>query len=235
MHQESWLVELIGSERDLIDFTRWFPDEPAKVQKDGESFFLSGDLFRGLKEHADVRSAAENEIKLMSAAVKLNCGGLTLRPELGAIYRIDSVGARHAYAHGCNLVVKTGIEIRVFDDPNQRPTAMQKCVQASRRNKSLNMAMILWADNNRTWPRLYRILEEVEHAFNGQKLHKIGLLSKTEYDRFKHSANCHEIAGVDSRHGPNGHQPPKHPMTIYEAESFISNLLGHALSRDEDA
>ena len=108
MHQESWFVELIGNERDLIDFTRWFPDEPAKVLKDGESFFLSGDLFGGLNEHADVRSAAENEIELMSAAVKLNCGGLTLRPELGAIYRMDSGGVRHAFAPGGNFVVKKG-------------------------------------------------------------------------------------------------------------------------------
>ena len=95
--------------------------------------------------------------------------------------------------------------------------------------------MILWADSNRTWPRLYRILEEVEHAFGGQKLYKIGLLGKVDYDRFRHSANSHEIAGVDSRHGPNRCQPPKHPMTIYDAEKLISNLLGRALSRYEDA
>ena len=114
MHQETWLVELVGSELDLIDFTRWFPDEPARVIEDGESFLLSGDLFRDLNDHADVRSAAENEIELMSAAVKLNCGGLNLRPELGAIYLIDSGGARHAFAPGFNLVVKTGIETRVF-------------------------------------------------------------------------------------------------------------------------
>jgi len=229
------MVELIGSERDLLDFMRWFPDEPAKVVRDGESFFLAGNLFESMNEHTDVRGAAENEIELMSAAIKLNCGGLSLRPGIGTIYLTDGSGARHAFAPGINLAVKMGVEIREFDDPNQRPTSMQKCVQASRRNRSLHMAMILWSDSNRTWPRLYRILEEVEHVFKGRKLHKIGLVTMTDYERFKHSANCSEIAGIDSRHGPSNHQTPKHPMTIYEAERFIANLLEGAISRYTDA
>lgn len=230
MEQQKWMVELLGREEDLIDFTRWFPDEPAKVIRERNSFFLTGSLFRDFVEHTDVRSAAENEADLMAASVKLNCSGLSLRPEIGAVYRIDNNGARHAFAPVVNLGVKVGIEVRVFYGQDQRPTTMQRCVTISRQNKSLQMAMILWADSSRTWPRLYRILEEVENAVNTQRLYKRKLTSKSEYERFKQSANCHEIAGIDSRHGPKGHQPPRNPMTIAEAERFIGTILGRALS-----
>jgi hypothetical protein len=234
MSQESWTVHLIGDERDLSDFARWFPDEPAKVVRDGEYFVLTGELFAGLNEHADVRSAAENEIELMSAAVKLTCGGLSQRPQIGAVFRIDNNGVRTVFAPGCNLGVGVSVEWRVFEDPGQGLTSMQRLVQASKRNKSLHMAMILWADSNRTWPRLYRILEEVEHAFKGRKRKEISLLQHADYERFKHSA-CHpEIAGVDSRHGTSCREPPKNPMTIREAERFISSLLEQALSQVAD-
>jgi hypothetical protein len=232
MSQESWAVHLIGDDRDLSDFARWFPDQPAKVVRDGDYFVLTGELFASLNEHTDVRSAAENEIELMSAAVKIICGGLSHRPQIGAVFRMDNNGVKHVFAPGCKLGVS--VEWRVFEDPSQRPKSMQRLVQASKRHKSLHMAMILWADSNRTWPRLYRILEEVEHAFEGHKRKEISLLQHADYERFKHSA-CHpEIAGVDSRHGPSCREPPKNPMTIREAERFISSLLEQALSQVAD-
>ena len=229
-----WLVELIGEESDLADFTRWFPDEPAKVINEEDSFYLVGDLFKDLTDASDVRSIAEDEVDLMSASIKLNCSGLSIRPTLGAVYWVDESGVRHAFAPGANLAVGTFIEIRVFDGPDQRPTTMQKYIQASKRNKSLHMAMLLWSDANRTWPRLYRILEEIEHAFGGRKSHEVGLASKAERSRFTQSANCHEVAGPDSRHGPKGQHPPANPMRISEAENFIAAVLGRASSRYEN-
>jgi hypothetical protein len=202
---------------------------------DGDKFFLVGKLFNGLSDHTDVRSAAEDEIEIMSAAIRLNCGGLGIRPAIGSIYLIHNTGAGHVFAPGSNLTIATSLEIRVFDRHDQRPTTMQRCVEVSRGNQSLHMAMILWADSNRTWPRLYRNLEEVESVFDGRKIHDMGLVTKAQRDRFTQSANCHEVAGPDSRHGPKGWSPPKNPMRIQEAEKFISGILGQALSLYGDA
>jgi hypothetical protein len=229
-----WSVELVARKSDLVDFTRWFPDEPAKVVDDGDRFFLEGELFEGLHGHEDVRRVAEERLNLMCAAIKLVCAGLSLRPSAGAIYRIDDSGARHAFAPGLNLTVRTRVEVRSFEDASQRPTATQKRVEAAMRNESLRTAMILWADGNRTWPRLYRILEEIEHALGKRMVRKAGLTSKAQRERFKQSACSPDVAGADSRHGPGKCSPPKEPMSIKEAESFIASLLDGALLRHED-
>lgn len=224
-----WSVELVGRTSDLADFTRWFPEEPAKVVANGDKFFLEGKLFEGLLGHKDVRRVAEERLNLMCAAIKLECAGLSLRPSAGAIYRIDDSGARHAFAPGLNLTVRTRLEVRSFEDVSQRPTATQKRVEAAMRNESLRTAMILWADGNRTWPRLYRILEEIEHALGRRMVHKAKLTSKVQRLRFTQSACSPEIAGADSRHGPGKCNPPKEPMSIREAEIFIASLLDRAL------
>lgn len=224
-----WSVELVGRTPDLADFTRWFPDEPAKVVAHGDRFFLEGEIFEGMLDHENVRRVAEAQLDLMSAAIKLSCSGLSLRPAAGAIYRIDDSGARHAFAPRLNLTVRTRVEVRSFEDVSQRPTAAQKRVEPATRNEALRTAMILWADGNRTWPRLYRILEEIEHALGRRMVHKARLTSKAERLRFTQSACSPEIAGADSRHGPGKCSPPKEPMSIREAERFIASLLDRAL------
>jgi hypothetical protein len=229
-----WSVELVGRTSDLADFTRWFPEEPAKVVANGDKFFLKGKLFEGLMGHEDVRRVAEERLNLMCAAIKLECAGLSLRPSAGAIYRIDDSSARHAFAPGLNLTVRTRLEVRAFADVSKRPTATQKRVEAAMRNESLRTAMILWADGNRTWPRLYRILEEIEHALGRRMVHKAGLTSKAQLERFKQSSGSPEVAGADSRHGPKGCAPPKNPMSIKEAEAFIASLLDRVLLMTRD-
>lgn len=230
-----WSVELIGKSSDLVDFTLWFPDEPAKVVANGDRFFLEGELFEKILDHGDVRIIAEERLKLMRAAIKLGCGGLSSYPAVGTIYRLDNLGLRHAFSPGVNLTVKIGIEVRSFNDSNQRPTALQKRVESSTKNESLHAAMILWADDNRSWPRLYRILEEIEHALGGRKVHEAGLTSKALRECFTQTANHHETAGADSRHGPKGWKPPKKPMSIRDAQAFIATLLDQALLIDEDS
>lgn len=230
-----WSVELIDRKSDLVDFTRWFPDEPVKVVEYGDQFFLEGELFVGLLDHADVRRLAEEQLDLMSAVIKLRCSGLCLRPALGAIYRVDDSGVRHAFAPGASLMIKIGLEVRVFDDASQRPTSIQKRLEAARMSQSLRTAMILWAHSNRTWPRLYLILEQIEQALGGRRVHKAGLTSGAQRERFTRTANSYEKAGSDSRHGPGKFIPPEKPMSIREAESFIALLLDRALMSGEDS
>ena len=165
----------------------------------------------------------------MSAAIKLRCACLSLRPATGAIYRIDEAGTRHAFAPGINLTIRTGLEVRSFEVANQRPTTPQRLVEASKTNKSLHIAMTLLARDSRTWPRLYLILEQIEHALGGLRVHEAGLTSRAQCERFTRTANSYENAGADSRHGPGKCSPPKKPMSHKEAETFIASALEGAL------
>lgn len=83
---------------------------------------------------------------------------------------------------------------------------------------------MLWGMPNRTWGRLYRILEEIERHL-GAKVHLKNLCTLKERGRFASSANNARVAGVDSRHADGKYEPPNAPMTIDEATAFIRDLI----------
>lgn len=92
------------------------------------------------------------------------------------------------------------------------------------RAKTLDVALMLWGSAVRTWPRLYRIYEEIQN-FGGNRFFGAG----NDKDRFTHSANHPDTAGLDSRHGISNQQPPKRPMTLEDATRFIGQALSEAL------
>ncbi len=81
-----------------------------------------------------------------------------------------------------------------------KPTKAQVLLAASNLDQRLKLVILLWADTNHTWPRLYRIMEEIEQIL-GKQINLAGLGSEGQRDRFKRSANTAEVAGKDSRHG----------------------------------
>ncbi len=93
-------------------------------------------------------------------------------------------------------------------------------MKAAERDKHLNFAVKLWADSSRTWPRLYRIVEEIYVSFRDKDA---------------------EFAGPDSRHAMHNNKPPQeaHNLSFLphaEAVSFVRECLKRALvcwSREE--
>jgi hypothetical protein len=103
-------------------------------------------------------------------------------------------------------------------------------LEGSRSNPHLRLATLIWADEIRTWPRLYRVLEEVERSL-GSTASKVGLCSDNQRDRFAHSANSAEVAGKDARHASGKYKPPDKPMSLDEATSFVGCVLEQSLRR----
>ena len=110
------------------------------------------------------------------------------------------------------------------------PTHAQQLLEASRTDRRLQLVVSIWADPIRTWPRLYRLLEELE-AYLKLDVDVAGLCTKNERVRFNRSANCAEIAGKDARHMAGKFNPPSNPMNLSEATSFIGNLVKETLGR----
>ncbi len=86
------------------------------------------------------------------------------------------------------------------------------------------MALSLWADPIRSWPRLYRVLEEIEQHL-GQRVDGAGLCPFNQRQRFTHTANTAEVAGSDARHATGKFAAPGNPMTLPEATDFIGQML----------
>jgi hypothetical protein len=95
-------------------------------------------------------------------------------------------------------------------------------------NQHLEIALTLWADPARPWPRLYRILEELELHI-GKPADKAGLCSANERARFTRTANTAEVSGADSRHALSKYAPPPDPMSLEEATRFVGRIFSEVL------
>lgn len=230
-----WLVELVGEPSDLEEFPLWFPDGDLCAIAESGKTYITGPALDAFDEASQVRDAVLAAVDCFSAIIAL-LGPSFRRPSVGLVYKESDDGQRQGFC----LLTASG-EIRVKGrailsvsgepPPNRVPTQAQQLLEATRRaDTHLGMAMSLWADPVRTWPRLYRILEEVEHSL-GKKVNEAEFCSTSRRTRFTRSANSAEIAGKDSRHALGRYDPPRDPMSLQDASSFIGQLLEVALRR----
>jgi hypothetical protein len=98
--------------------------------------------------------------------------------------------------------------------------------------------MLLWAFPDPAWWLLYRVVEDIETHLNerrlGTSVSKAGYCSDNERERFRRSANSAEASGLGARHAAGKWEPPKNPMPLEEAKTFVKALLEQAL-RDNRA
>ena len=94
----------------------------------------------------------------------------------------------------------------------------------------LGMALTLWSEPERSWTRLYSILEEVEMDL-GMEVDKAGLCETSERRIFRRSANSAEVAGLDARHATGKFEAPHNPMSISDGTEFIRTILLRRLKK----
>ena len=76
------------------------------------------------------------------------------------------------------------------------------------------------------WANLYKACEVMEDFVGGQKqVVDMGWCSNAMLERFHRTANHQEAIGAFSRHARNKTAPPPNPMTLAEAQLFITRLL----------
>lgn len=232
-----WLVQLDGEAFDLQEYPYWFPNGDICAVREGDNVYLVGAAFETLDHPGAVRERAIQTEEEFSAIIALLWPSLK-RPRVGTVYREADDGARTPYvflsgsARG-RLKARATLSVGGAKQERPSPTQAQTLLQASRGNAHLQNATLIWADETRTWPRLYRILEEIER-FLGRQASTAGLCSNAERRRFVRSANTAEVAGKDARHALGRFESPSEPMNLSEATGFIRNLLAASLRRAGD-
>lgn len=231
-----WLVQLEGERFDLDEFPYWFPAGEIFAVPDGEKVFLAGEGFEMLEDAGQVRERGLQALDEFSAIIALLWPSLQ-RPRIGTVFREADNGSRvgHVFLSGslqARSKVRATLSVSGTPQTDPAPTQAQTLLERSRSNPHLQTATLIWADENRTWPRLYRILEELER-FLLEPANKAGLCSSNERDRFTRSANTAEVAGKDARHASGKYEPPGNPMSLEEATSFVRRLLEASLRRAE--
>ena len=226
-----WLAELQGESYYLEDLPELFPDGNAYVFVEGDHYFLAGPRLELLPDGRLVNDLA-NQLVDEFAAVAAIFYGQFVRPKVGVIYREADDGNRTGMQYGivADIVIRSKIRAKLADRPG--PTTAQRLLQAAQSSEHLKTALLLWADPLKTWPRLYRIVEEVQQHL-GTSVNKAGLCTKDELKRFEHTANSAEAAGADSRHALRKYESPTNPMSIGDATAFVREIVRNTLETQD--
>lgn len=231
-----WLVQLDGEPSDLEEFPFWFPDGEIHAVEETKNVYLTGPALEAFADADRVHESALQVLDECSAVISLLWPSF-VRPRIARVIRETDDGTRQSTTFVAGSVTvrsKVRAALSTSSDEDGRRHATQTQAQllllASRSDEHLRAALSVWADPLRTWPRLFRILEEVE-AHLGKQLQKVGICSNNQRERFTRSANAAEISGRDSRHALGKSNPPKSPMNLPEAVGFIGGVLQSVLLR----
>ena len=227
-NMERWIVQLKGDRLDLQELPKWFPHgDIFAVEEDG-TVFLTGPALNALQDAEAVLNCATQTLNNFAAVIFLLWNGFT-KPTIRSVIHEDAAGTRSTFAFisGIASILFKASGVLVGGTASAT-TQAQDLLAAGRKSAKLREALTIWSDPIRSWPRLYRVMEEIEEHF-GKPIDKAGLCSDSERVRFTRTANTAEVAGLDSRHASGKFQSPPDPLSLQEAESFLARILLAAL------
>jgi len=223
-----WLVQLSGDRMDLEEFPRWFPDGEVSAIEENGAFFLVGLGFEVLPNAEAVLGEAVRTLDRFTAVISLIWPGLR-KPAVSHVFREADEGKRDAFVFlsgGVSARSKVGAVAVSVGAPQQPPqrTQAQELLSRATGSPHLELALSLWADPMRSWPRLYRVLEEIEQHL-GKHVDAAGLCPANQRERFTRTANTAEVSGSDARHATGKFVAPDNPMGLLEATGFVGQML----------
>ena len=228
MSGRQWSMRLVGKTGHLKVLASIFTEDPARIVFSNEEYYLGGSFLSGCVEAREVVRDGEAKLRLMIGGARIMTGHDELQADVyGAVCCREENGSRKftLVAEACSL--KIGSSAILWNhDPGLSPSYLT----AAEWNEHLKLAIDLWADDDRTWPRLYRIVEEIYVSFRSgdsdyasEVLFGRGLIdSRQHYWRFANSANEARVAGKYSRHAMDNNKMPK------EAKKLDNPSLSHA-------
>ena len=247
MTTDIWIVELVGHRDDLNCFQRWYSEGTVRVIKENDKYFLTGTYLLGCKTADEVIRRAETRLELMTAAARLEAASEAVNVKINSAVYVDSAGLYH-YHLFLESVTRSVVSVRCFDSSS--PSLPQRAVAIADCDAHLGMALKLWGEAPRSWPRLFLIVEYITYSFEpdpkkymSEVLFSEKLIeSKEDILRFRYSA-CHpDVAGRESRHANGNYKMPQElknlqnpTMTHHEAVTLVGSLLRRAMKRKCEA
>jgi hypothetical protein len=219
-----WQVGLEGEPVDINGLAAAFSDRPLRVMEDDGTFWLEAEELEHLSDHAQVKSAAERLITRLNGAMRLGNPSYQ-NVKLGNLreQRADGTHAVSTFIEPGTISIRAsvlppkilgGVPTKQLGDP------ARSYMGAAAGDPDADEALDLWANEPHNWVNLSKVFEIIRarDGFDPS-------VSKSQLDRFRHTANHEGAAGRQARHARLGTDPPKHPMTALEAEALMRRLL----------
>lgn len=231
-----WIVELSGDPSDLDELSKVFTTPDILIQKDGEKSLLKSETFRSCESSVEVKKIASEILHLLTAGIKLSLDARK-KLDIDGILQIDDDGKRHYFVEISETVcMRCSVSGEIIHADGTREEFHQgdpipKWVKIAHNDaKVAKVFNFIVADFN-SWYTLYKILEVLEEDHFKPIMR--GGCYKSMADNFTHTADCYKTTGIDARHAKEIQTPPKNPMSLSEAKSFIKMLLHEWLREKE--
>lgn len=233
----TWQVKVDGDPWDLEYLMKIMQGGPRRILLDtrGIGYLYQSDSFNALRTSAEVATTARDELGVLTGILMLEYNGFEPLRQ-GEVSRMSHGSGRDTFAqhrssgHRVRFGTPTALQAGpAGDDPplNATPFCAAAVLQVSARNTAVSKVLRLLADPVAvSWVGLYRIHEVIEADVGGMhSMQKMGWVSSEDMKRFKHSANSVQVAGDAARHGKELNLPPKNPLSLSEAESYLTHIV----------
>jgi hypothetical protein len=231
-----WIVELSGDTSDLDELSKVFTTPDLCIQKDGEKFLLKSENFRSCASPDDVKKISSEILQNLTAGIKLSLDARK-KLDIDSILQVGDDGSKHYFIESsitASSRCSASGEIIHQDGTKEefhQADPIPKWIKIAHNDAKVAKAFSLICADFNSWYTLYKILEVLEEdhfkpIMRGGRYKKIA-------DNFTHTADCYKTTGLDARHAKEIKTPPKNPMSLSEAKSFIKMLLHEWLKEKE--
>ena len=213
-------LRLTGNTLDLQYLAAALPMGEVLVINDGDQFYVTS------KEADDVADAQVPEVARNLVARINGIGRLQnasfVPVEFSGIYEVDAgvtvvgVAAQISVRAGSGKVVVTDADGNVVPQPP--PPGPKRLAAAETNHDVAEVLEILGRPKSPNFAELYKIDEIIKSGGRLPAVLQSAGISDQERKRFKQTADHQDASGADSRHVRNKQQPPKHPMSIDQAQ-----------------
>jgi len=218
----TWTVTLDGDADDL----RALVDLGVGVTQEGERFILRSPVFDCLTEALAVHDRAVEQVAIFGGLTRIVEGDASPRTiAVGAIVRDDrKVKALFLSPGTAELRLRATAALSV--GPNDPPISpYPRWAALAVRDPAVQQAVRLFGSQPSA-VNLYRVFEVIRKDAGGEeKIVQHGWTTRNQITRFRRTVNSPTVLGSEARHGVEPSTSPPDPMSIHEAQAFITRLL----------
>lgn len=191
---------------------------------ENSKYYLTSSRWESLTNESDVYWEATKPLQHISAVARIQFTDFPLlKPDI--ICEVDEEGNLHRrVALSATIRVDSSsfsIKLEVGQDiiPILEFESWMKLAEEDEIVKNVFRLITEFEPN---WINLYKIYEIVKKDAGKKKIEQ---WTKNKISQFTHTANSQSAIGDDARHGVDHSDPPKEPMSLYEADALIMTLL----------
>jgi len=219
-----WYVQILGDNSDLQELSKSLNSPELCISQEDQKYVLKSSNFDQLKNAADVRKRAKEILSLLNGTAKLALG-TQQKLTIDAVVEIRDDGKKTTVLFLSDTVPggsSTSTSVKTSNGNVQEihpADPIPVWIKTAQINKTVATVFRLIGASALNWIDLYKVYEIIKSDVGGKdKIADNGWATKRQINLFKRTAQAY-------RHGKLKGTPPKKPMTLSEAESFVKKIL----------